>query len=181
MNRTDQIVAVIAACLGLVAVYSCDSAIADETISSCGNAPNEVFDHAAVFGINTYQACAAAAGAYLDIATAGNRVAAGQRAIWQATAPSGILIRDVTIPALHVNGINDGKQYGGGFYWHGGGVPVYDGGWSGFFGVDDGDSDSLPPISVSRSFAVPILVPVAARTSWSSRRNSTLRRRAGRR
>ena len=116
------------------------AAMADETVNACGTTPNEIFGHAAVFGINTYENCQVGAGAYLEIANAGNTVAAGQRASWQASAPAGLLIKDVTIPAFQVKGVDDGKQYGGGFYWHAGGTQVYDGAWSGAFGVNYGDS-----------------------------------------
>jgi hypothetical protein len=145
MNWAARARSIAVAAVLFVAMWGAGLARADETVNSCGNAPNEIFGHAAIFGINTYQNCPAPAGAYLEIATAGNRVAAGHRATWQATAPQGLLIKDVTVPAFHVNGINDGKQYGGGFYWHAGGVSVHDGGWSGFFGADDGDAGFPSP------------------------------------
>jgi hypothetical protein len=140
MRGTTSLLAVLG--VGLVCSHC---ALADETVNVCGTAPNEVFAHAAVFGINTYENCSAAAGAYLEIKTAGNTVSGSQKATWQATTPAGLLIKDVTIPAFDVSGINDGNQYGGAFYWNGGSQEVHDGGWSAFAGVDDGDAGFPSP------------------------------------
>jgi hypothetical protein len=80
----------------------------------------------------------------MAIATAGNTVANGQRAYWQANAPAGLVIVGALIPTgqLSSNGINDGDAYGGGFYWAGGGAPTQDLEtsasfsplWTGYFG-----------------------------------------------
>src|SRR5450755_3166660 len=103
---------------------------ADETVWSCGTYGNYVYGHAAVFGINTPASCPgnAAYGNGLTIATAGNTVAAGKRASWQATAPAGLVIAGAWVPPgqMASNGINDGQQYGGGFYWAGGGASTQD-------------------------------------------------------
>ncbi|MGB0096771.1 MAG: hypothetical protein WBP81_30055 [Solirubrobacteraceae bacterium] len=105
---------------------------ANETVWSCGgNTSSGVFGHAAVFGINTPSACPAGPavnGWGMEISTAGNAVANGQRAHWQATAPAGLIIVGASIPAedLLSSGVDDGHQYGGGFYWSGGGANVHD-------------------------------------------------------
>ena len=103
---------------------------ANETVWSCGNGVNYVFRHAAVFGINTPYSCPgdAAYGGGMAIATAGNTVANGQRASWQANAPAGLVIVGASIPAgqLSSNGVDDGDAYGGGFYWAGGGAQTHD-------------------------------------------------------
>jgi hypothetical protein len=103
---------------------------ADETVWSCGNYGNNVFRHGAVFGINTPASCPGNPefGNGLTVATAGNTVAAGQRAFWEADAPPGLIIVGASIPSgqLASNGINDGQQYGGGFYWQGGGAETHD-------------------------------------------------------
>ena len=97
---------------------------------SCGNYGNHVFAHAAVFGINTPSTCPGDPYGVngLEIETAGNTVAVGQRADWQATAPDGLMIVGASIPQgqMESNGVNDGQQYGGGFYWAGGGAGVQD-------------------------------------------------------
>jgi hypothetical protein len=128
------------ATLGVLPVASAGRAQADETVNVCGPYPDEVFGGGAVFGIATAYNCSTAAGAYLDINTAGNTVASGQRGTWQANAPADLLIKDVSVLSFDVSGVNDGNQYGGGFYWPGGGAGVTDGAYSGFFGVDDGDA-----------------------------------------
>ena len=128
------------ATLGVLPVASAGRAQADETVNVCGPYPDEVFGGGAVFGIATAYNCSTVAGAYLDINTAGNTVASGQRGTWQANAPADLLIKDVSVLSFDVSGVNDGNQYGGGFYWPGGGAGVTDGAYSGFFGVDDGDA-----------------------------------------
>jgi hypothetical protein len=114
------------------------SARADEVVTVCGPNPNNVFGHAAVFGINTGQSCPTASlgGGGMQIWSAGNHVAAGQRASWQATAPGGLEIVGASIPnpGLLSAGVNDGSQYGGGFYWAGGGAQTHDGETSAGFG-----------------------------------------------
>jgi len=107
-----------------LALTSAGLARANETITSCGLAPNEVFGHAAVFGISTNQNCGNST-AYLDIVTNGNTVAAGQHASWQATAPPGLVIDTATVPSTTPDHVNNGTQYGGGFYWSGGGEQFY--------------------------------------------------------
>jgi len=107
-----------------VSLATAGLARANETVTSCGLSPNEVFGHAAVFGINTYEYCGNST-PYLAIETRGNTVAAGQRATWQATAPPGLLIDTATVPSTSPDYVNDGHQYGGGFYWQGGGQPFY--------------------------------------------------------
>ena len=122
--------AVALAVTSVVALSVAASARADETVWSCGNFGNSVFGHAAVFGINTPASCPG--NPYgtdgLTIATAGNTVAAGKRASWQATAPAGLVIAGAWVPPgqMASNGINDGQQYGGGFYWAGGGAATQD-------------------------------------------------------
>lgn len=55
---------------------------------------NNVFAHGAVFGINTSSTCPANPYGVdgLQIDTAGNVVADGQHATWQANAPRGLMI-----------------------------------------------------------------------------------------
>ena len=114
----------------VIALAAAAVAPADELVTACGPYANNIFQHAAVFGINTIGSCPSPAygGGGLAVTTAGNTVAAGQRAHWQATAPSGLTIVGASIPqpSLVSAGVNDGTQYGGGFYWAGGGAQTHD-------------------------------------------------------
>ncbi|MEO8966604.1 MAG: hypothetical protein ABI355_03360, partial [Solirubrobacteraceae bacterium] len=119
---------------GLIAMAA--TARADETVTSCGLGPNEVFGHAAAFGIGAEQSCGGQPfGPYLRLDTKGNTVAAGARATWQALAPAGLLINNVSIPNFSSAGVNDGHQYGGGFYWQGSGYALRDQGGVASFGT----------------------------------------------
>ena len=128
----------IAITLAIGAIVSVPRADADEAVTVCGPNANNVFNHAAVFGINTGQSCPTASlgGGGMEIWSAGNHVAAGQRGSWQATAPAGLEIVGASIPnpGLLSAGVNDGDQYGGGFYWAGGGAQTHDGETSAGFG-----------------------------------------------
>ena len=97
---------------------------------TCVNGANNVFAHAAVFGINTGATCPGNPYSKqgLSVGSAGNTVARGQRASWQANAPAGLVIVGAQVPngQMLSEGINDGQQYGGGFYWAGGGAETHD-------------------------------------------------------
>ena len=113
-------VTLVSALAALVGGLGTSSARADEIVRSCGVAGNEVFQHHAVFGINTEQTCPI--GAYpqdpgFAITTAGNTVAKGQSGYWIATAPPGLTISDATIPSIKAPNVNGTSQYGGGFFW----------------------------------------------------------------
>ncbi|MDQ6730147.1 MAG: hypothetical protein M3022_07575 [Actinomycetota bacterium] len=119
---------------GLIATPA--TARADETVTSCGLGPNQVFGHASVFGISATQTCGGQPfGPYVELRTNGNAVPAGARATWQALAPAGLLINNVAIPSFSSAGVNDGKQYGGGFYWQGSGYALHDQGGVASFGT----------------------------------------------
>ncbi len=119
---------------------------ANETVVSCANGVDHVFAPAAILGINTPYACPGnpALEQGMSIEAVGNTVAAGQRADWQANAPSGLVIVGASVApgGMTSDGINDGGAFGGGFYWAGGGSEVYDGEmnagfaplWSSYFG-----------------------------------------------
>jgi hypothetical protein len=122
--------AVLAGLVALSLALTAPAARADETVNVCGPNPNDVFQHAATFGINTVGTCPnpPLTQGGMGITTAGNRVAAGQRADWQANAPAGLAIIGASVPGSMVStGINDGSQYGGGFYWARGGAQTTDG------------------------------------------------------
>ena len=50
----------------------------------------------------------------------------GQTGRWQTTAPAGLEIVGATANQLVSTGVNDGEEYGGGFYWAGGGAGAND-------------------------------------------------------
>ena len=135
--------------LALIAIFAVGlcfprGATANETVRACSPFGNSVFQHAAVFGINTGQICPSPGigGGGMEIWTAGNTVAAGQHGNWQANAPAGLVIVGASVPSMVSTGVNDGEGYGGGFYWAGGGAETYDGEaaagfgplWSSYFG-----------------------------------------------
>jgi len=133
-RQLRSLVLIVMLLAGLIAMST--PAMANETVTSCGLGPNEVFGHAAVFGINATQACDGQPfGPYLELRTGGNTVPAGSRATWQALAPPGLLINNVAIPNFSSSGVNDGHQYGGGFYWQAGGYPLQDQGGVASFGT----------------------------------------------
>ena len=68
----------------------------------------------------------------MQIWTSARRSRRGQRTAWQANAPAGLMIVGASIPPSMIStGVNDGEQYGGGFYWAGGGAETHDGETSG--------------------------------------------------
>ena len=137
LTRTLRLIATVIT-VAAAALVQAASASADEVVTACGPYANNVFNHAAVFGINTGQSCPTASlgGGGMEIWSAGNSVAKGQSAKWQATAPPGLVIVGASIPSpgLLSAGVNDGGQYGGGFYWSGGGAGTHDGETSAGFG-----------------------------------------------
>ena len=98
-----------------------------------------VFQHAAVFGINTYLDCTSPAfgpgltfadtpPAGIALRTGPNNVPAGTRAYWYTRAPNGLRIVAVTIPQFQMQSlnVNDGYGWGGGFFWDNGGAETHD-------------------------------------------------------
>lgn len=97
------------------------------TVSTCGAG---IFNHAAVFGINTSIYCPPGSNIPpgMTIMTGQNVVSQGTHANWQANTPSGFLITGAAIAPgqMYSFKINDGNSWGGGFYWAGGGAQVFD-------------------------------------------------------
>jgi hypothetical protein len=96
-------------------------------VTTCGAF---VFNHAAAAGITTSIFCPPGTNAPpgMTIGTSSNKVKAGQRGSWQATAPTGLSIVGASIPAnsMYSIHVNDGQGWGGGFYWKGGGAGTHD-------------------------------------------------------
>ena len=64
----------------------------------------------------------------MEVFGGGSGVKAGQRGYWEVDAPAGLSIVGVHTEGagLVSYGINDGKGWGGGFYWQGGGAQATD-------------------------------------------------------
>jgi len=130
MQNRLIISAVVSATIAVFGAVTAPVGRADEIVNVCGPNPNKVFQHAATFGINTIGSCPNPPYVQggLGIQSAGNRVAAGQRARWQADTPVGLTIVGASVPGTLVSaGVNDNQQYGGDFFWAGGGAPTTDG------------------------------------------------------
>jgi len=130
------------ASLSAIATVSASAAQGAGTliVSTCGAS---VFQHAAVFGLNTLEYCPSGTNAPpgMSIMTGGNKVSAGTRATWQANAPSGIAITGASVATnqMYSIHINDGTGWGGGFYWSGGGAQTDNGDTSyGVSGLNSG-------------------------------------------
>jgi hypothetical protein len=98
---------------------------ADETVQVCGSFANHVFARTApVAGITVKGTCPnppyTANGFALYSSGTSTR---GTSAHWQATAPAGLVIVGASTNSMVSAGINSsGGDFGGGFYWAGGGV-----------------------------------------------------------
>jgi hypothetical protein len=102
-------------------------AAGSETVTTCGAG---VFSPGAVFGINTSMYCPPGTNIPpgITIQTGPNQVPAGQRASWEADAPAGLAITGASIQPYQMYSIhiNDGRSWGGGFYWANGGAQTFD-------------------------------------------------------
>jgi hypothetical protein len=115
---------VIALVTGLVC---CSSALADETVQVCGSYANNVFQSSSVAGISATGRCPTPSynGGGFGLFNTGNTTR-GQTGRWQTTVPGGLELVGATASQLVSTGVNDGADYGGGFYWAGGGVGTND-------------------------------------------------------
>jgi hypothetical protein len=105
----------------------CSSALADETVQVCGSYVNNVFTSSTVSGIATTGRCPAPSynGGGFGLFNTGTTTR-GQTGRWQTTTPAGLELVGATANQLASNGINDNQDYGGGFYWAGGGTGTND-------------------------------------------------------
>ena len=105
----------------------CSSALADETVQVCGSYANNVFQSSSVAGISATGRCPTPSynGGGFGLFNTGNTTR-GQTGRWQTTVPGGLELVGATASQLVSTGVNDGADYGGGFYWAGGGVGTND-------------------------------------------------------
>ena len=102
-------------CFGVPATAS-----ADETVVACGPAPNQVFGSSSAYSFTMQASCP---GGTITLSTGQVQgFKKGMNAIWQAVAPTGLVIRSAFIPSMSESGVNAGSSgdYGGDFYWAGG-------------------------------------------------------------
>jgi hypothetical protein len=102
----------------------CAAAIADETVQVCGSAyANNVFAASTVAAITATARCPTGAynGPGFGLFNSSNPTQ-GQTGRWQANTPAGLELVGATASQISSAGLNDGGDYGGGFYWAGGGV-----------------------------------------------------------
>jgi hypothetical protein len=114
----------------IVAIASlayCSPSLADETVQVCGSYANGVFTSSTVPGITATGQCPTPSynGGGFGLFNSGTTTG-GQAGRWQTIAPSGLELVGATASQLASNGINDGFDYGGGFYWAGGGTGTND-------------------------------------------------------
>jgi hypothetical protein len=109
-------------------LFWCSASIADETVQVCGSTyANNVFTASTVPGIAATARCPAPAynGSGFGLFNTANTTK-GQAGKWQANAPAGLELVGATATQILSVGINDGGDYGGGFYWASGSLPTND-------------------------------------------------------
>lgn len=113
--------------VALLSGLMCSAALADETVQVCGSYANNVFVSSTVPGITATGRCPTPSynGGGFGLFNSGTTTK-GQSGRWQTTAPAGLQILGATASQLVSVGVNDGADYGGGFYWAGGGVGTND-------------------------------------------------------
>jgi hypothetical protein len=105
----------------------CSPALADETVQACGSYANNVFTSSTVSGITATGRCPTPSynGGGFGLFNSATTTR-GQTGRWQTVAPAGLELVGATASQLVSYGINDGQDYGGGFYWAGGGTGTND-------------------------------------------------------
>jgi hypothetical protein len=111
----------------LALLVCCSYALADETVEVCGSYANNVFAASSVPGIATTGQCPAPSynGGGFGLYNSGTTTR-GQTGRWQTGTPAGLELVGATALQLVSTGVNDGADYGGGFYWGGGGTQTND-------------------------------------------------------
>lgn len=102
----------------IVSVGCADQAFADEVVVACGpSAPAGVFKPYSTRGLLAQSTCPG--GSMALSAGPGTPSEKGDNEIFQATAPSGLVINTAWVPSMTTQGVNAGTsgEYGGDFYW----------------------------------------------------------------
>jgi hypothetical protein len=126
-RRLTELALAVAAAFFVLGVAVCGPASANEVVEACGSYPNNVFQPARATPVYVLGSdCLGGNTGTLSIVTSQGAISRGQAARWQANAPAGLGIVGASVPSpgLSANDINDGHQFGGGFYWQGGGVEI---------------------------------------------------------
>ncbi|MHB8657711.1 MAG: hypothetical protein ACYC91_07105 [Solirubrobacteraceae bacterium] len=119
-----------ASAAGIIWIHLCGSYTAGS--GSTGGSLGVARSGSGAAGITTPFACppgSPTASSYgMEVFGGGSGVKAGQRGYWEVDAPAGLSIVGVHTEGagLVSYGINDGKGWGGGFYWQGGGAQATD-------------------------------------------------------
>jgi hypothetical protein len=111
----------------LALLIYCSPSLGDETVQVCGSYANNLFSSSLVPGIGATGRCPAPSynGGGFSLFPSGSTTK-GQTGRWQTTAPPGLVLVGATANQLVSAGVNDGGQFGGGFYWAGGGTEADD-------------------------------------------------------
>ena len=111
----------------LALLIYCSPSLGDETVQVCGSYDNNVFSSSSVPGISATGRCPAPSynGGGFSLFPSGTTTK-GQSGRWQTTTPPGLVLVGATANQLVSAGVNDGGDFGGGFYWAGGGTGAND-------------------------------------------------------
>src|ERR1039458_516165 len=112
------------------------TALANETVFVCDVYGDQVApDPGGVYGIGATATCPGndnpqsyslsnPPGGMAIWTGASNTISQGTAVHWTVAAPAGMTIASVYIPQMHSQGIDDGTNWGGGFFWAGGSSQV---------------------------------------------------------
>jgi hypothetical protein len=111
----------------LALLVGCSTCLGDEIVQVCGSYSNNVFAGSSAPGIAATGLCPTTSynGGGFGLFSTGT-ASQGQAARWQATAPSGLELTGAVANQIVSAGVNDGGDYGGGFYYAGGGPETND-------------------------------------------------------
>jgi hypothetical protein len=111
----------------LALLVGCSTCLGDEIVQVCGSYSNNVFSASSAPGIAATGLCPTTSynGGGFGMFSTGT-ASQGQAARWQANAPSGLEINGAVANQIVSAGLNDGGDYGGGFYYAGGGPETND-------------------------------------------------------
>ena len=148
MIRPRAVCRLISLTAAVTLTFGAGAARANETVWSCRLDDNAAFNGVwvptAVANLTPANQCGGGLG--LDLKATGNTVQKGQNAFWRATAPPGLRIVLIYVPPHDLTAVNindGGSDYGGGFFWDGGGSEVSDGNNTSGFGASGLSTQSV--------------------------------------